>query len=90
VFSGIGRHTRAEALRFCGLERAKTEVLAYLDATAKTKDQRPKTKDQRQKTKDQRQKTKDKRQKAKGEIRGSLDCAAHNETVNSFGRDDVF
>ena len=27
--------------------------------------------------------------KSKGEIRGSLHCANHNETVSSFGRDDV-
>jgi hypothetical protein len=27
--------------------------------------------------------------KSKGEIRGSLHSAAHDETVSSFGRDDV-
>jgi len=31
-------------LRCCGLERAKAEALAYLEATAKTKDKKAKTK----------------------------------------------
>jgi hypothetical protein len=55
----------------CGNREGQCEALAYLEATATTKD------------------SGNDKGKGKGEIQGSLHCAAHDRTVTSFGRDDV-